>query len=56
MCCSLHQNTKEEEELFWACKTGDLDTVKDSQLDLRDVRDHSFFDFRPLHWAAWLVL
>ena len=54
MCCSLHQNTWEEEEkLFRACVTGDLDTVKASQVDLRDVRDHSY---SPLHYAARLVL
>ena len=58
MCCSLHQNTEEEEEeeLFWACKTGDLDTVKASRVALRDVRHHSFDDFSPLHHAARLVL
>ena len=55
MCCSLHQNTEEESELFDACRTGDLDTVKASQVALRDVRDHSL-DFSPLHWAALLVL
>ena len=53
MCCSLHQNTKEERELFMACLTGDLDTVKASQLDLRD---YSCLYFSPLHWAARLVL
>ena len=41
MCCSLHQNTR------------DLDTVKASQVALRD---HSFLDFSPLHYAARLVL
>ena len=56
MCCSLHQNTEEESELFIACITGDLDTVKASQVALRDVRDHIFLDFNPLHWAAWLIL
>ena len=56
MCCSLHQNTEEERELFRACETGDLDTVKASQVALRDVRDHSHYDFNPLHWAARLVL
>ena len=54
MCCSLHQNTWEEGRLFWACWAGDMDTVKASQVALRDVRDH--FDFSPLHYAARLVL
>ena len=39
-----------------ACITGDLDTVKASQVALRDVRDHSFLDCSPLHYAAELVL
>ena len=63
MCCSLHQNTVEEKQLFLACITGDLDTVKTSRLALRVVRDYynyeyspSFLDFSPLHCAAWLVL
>ena len=55
MCCSLHQNTMEK-QLFWACETGDLDTVKASQLDLRDVRDHSFLNYSPLHYAVRLIL
>ena len=56
MCCSLHQNTEEEKQLFRACLTGDLDTVKTSQMALRDVRDYNFFHFSPLHHAARLVL
>ena len=57
MCCSLHQNTEwEEEQLFIACRTGDLDTVKASQVALRYVRDHSHYDYSPLHHAAELVL
>ena len=56
MCCSLHQNTEEERQLFRACRTGDLDTVKASQVALRSVRDHSFLEYSPLHWAAMLVL
>ena len=56
MCCSLHQNTEKERELFMACWTGDLDTVKASRVALRDVRDYSHDEYSPLHWAAWLVL
>ena len=57
MCCSLHQITWEEEErLFRACRTGDLDTVKASQVALRDVRDHFNYEYSPLHYAAGLVL
>ena len=55
MCCSLQQNTEEEKQLFRACSTGDLDTVKASQVSLRDVRDHSSNEFSPLHWATRLV-
>ena len=56
MCCSLHQNTEEEKGLFRACRIGVLDTVKASQVALRDVRDHSNYDDSPLHYAARLVL
>ena len=60
MCCSLHQNTDKERELLFACMTGDLDTVRASQLDLRDVRDYSYYsplhyEYSPLHWAVRLV-
>ena len=56
MCCSLHQNTEEERQLFSACETGDLDTVNASQVALRDVRDYSYLDCSPLYYAAMLVL
>ena len=33
------QNTEDERQLFRACRDGDLDTVRSSQVALRDVRD-----------------
>ena len=53
----IYQNTREENELFRACKTGDLETVKrlSNGIALHDVRDYSWFRCRPLHHAARLV-
>ena len=53
----VHQNTREEEKLIQACKEGDLETVKIfTQVVLRDVRDHSWFGYSLLHYAARLVI
>ena len=49
------QNTEDERQLFRACRDGDLDTVRSSQVALRDVRDH-YNDFTPLHFASRLVM
>ena len=41
----IYQNTKEEKELFCACRTGDLEIVKrlSNGIALHDVRDYSWF-------------
>ena len=46
-----------ERQLLVACKTGDLPNVKKlcRVVDASEVRDASFSDFTPLHWAAWYV-
>ena len=55
--CCLQQNTREEEKLIEACKEGDLETVKSfTQVILQDVRDHSWFGYSLLHYAARLVM
>ena len=46
-----------ERQLLEACKTGDLPNVKKlcRVVDASEVRDASFYDFTPLHYAAWYV-
>ena len=47
------QNTRQE-ELLWACSAGDLETVKRlaKEVDPTRVKDFSWFEWSPLHWAA----
>ena len=53
----IYQNTREEKELFHACNTGDLETVKrlSNGIALHDVRDYSWSQCCLLHHAARLV-
>ena len=53
----LQEKKVMERQLLVACKTGDLPNVKKlcRVVDASKVRDASFFDFTPLHWAAWYV-
>ena len=51
--CTLHQITyQEEEELFRACRSGDVDTVKRiaGRVNVAAVRDS--YKQAPLHYAA----
>ena len=54
----IYQNTREEkEELFHDCEPGDLETVKrlSNLVAPQDVRDSSWSQLCPLHFASWLV-
>ena len=46
-----------ERQLLEACKTGNLPNVKKlcCVVDASKVRDASFYNYTPLHWAAWYV-
>ena len=57
-CHVLLQEKKEmERQLLKACKTGDLPNVKKlcRVVDASKVRDATFYDRTPLHWAALYV-
>ena len=52
--CTLHLITIEEkEELFTACRSGDVETVKRiaGRVNVTAVTDSD--KWTPLHWAAW---
>ena len=56
-CLSIYQNTeKEEEELFRACKDGDVEAVKRLSIviTVREVRWY-WYEESPLHIAARYV-
>ena len=58
MSCHVLLKEKEmERQLLEACKTGDVPNVKKlcRVVDASKVRDASFFDRTPLHWAIWYV-
>ena len=49
------KNTDEEEEVFRACKNGDLETVQRlvPRVVGTEIKDFSYIELTPLHWAAW---
>ena len=52
--CTLHQITNEEkDELFSACESGDVETVKKIAGRVNVAAVTYSYKWTPLHWAAW---
>ena len=52
--CTLHQITYEErDELFRACRSGDVETVKRISGSVNVAAVTDIYNLTPLHHAAW---
>ena len=49
------QNTAGEEQVFRACRVGDVKTLQRLVPHVvgTEIKDYSCFEFTPLHSAAW---